>query len=86
MLNKYYVSNGDLLIYKSEGKIEQGGICYFFESYYRQGVSVIIPCLHGTLKLINNFEDAVESLKNLEKLKFLTDKDNIQIFMPCNQY
>ncbi len=63
MQNKFYVSNGDILVLKSEGKIEQGGILYTFDSYYRKGISVIIPCLHGTLKLINNLEGAIESLK-----------------------
>ncbi len=69
MQNKFYVSNGDLLVLKSEENMKYGGVVYTFDSYYREGISVIIPCLHGTIKLINNFEDAIESLKKLEKLK-----------------
>ncbi len=69
MLNKYYVSGGDLLVLKSEENMMYGGVLYTFDSYYKEGMSVIIPCRLGTLKFINNLEDAIELLKKSKDAK-----------------
>lgn len=64
MQNKYYVSGREILIYKSEYEINENnkikGIAYVFDSFYRQGISVIIPCFGDSLKFISNLDDAVK--------------------------
>ena len=50
---KYYVSNGELLLFKNSYKIKPQGVCYVFNSCSREGIEVHIPCVLGELKLQN---------------------------------
>lgn len=67
MQNKYYVSGREILIYKSEYEINENnkikGIAYVFDSFYRQGISVIIPCFGDSLKFISNLDYAINLSK-----------------------
>lgn len=51
---KYYISNGEVLLFKNSYKIKPQGVCYVFDSCSREGIEVHIPCVLGVLKLQNS--------------------------------
>lgn len=52
---KYYISNGEVLLFKNSYKIKPQGVCYVFNSC-REGIEVHIPCILGELKLQNSIK------------------------------